>query len=728
MFLLSTLDPFSHATKLAKGSCPDHCGNVSIPYPFGMGADHCYLADWFAVDCNINKSSGSATPHLRISSMEVVDIQLGGTMYLKVQTFKTFSGGVGHMNYTQRGRPFTYSQTKNRFVAVGCNNFASIQSPDDVSVTIGGCMSVCDKTRSVLNASDCNGINCCQTAIPSGLDQEFILDISPIDGRMVGESASAFLVDTEWFKKNFRMPIPVDYMVVEALQWQIDSSLFNSLGLSGNAEGSSTSPTSYHCSNQSAFGNKRSLAFTCSCNPGYEGNPYLPEGCQDVDECADPNLNTCSKRYLSYENGQSTHEKMGCKNTNGSYECYSIKNTRLRIKGVIIGVSTGVGVPFLLISGWGSYKVLKKKKMMKRKEKCFKRNGGLLLKQQLFASEVNVGNPNLFTSKDLEKATDNFNVNRILGQGGHGTVYKAMLSDGKIIAVKKSKAIGEEKIKEFINEVVVLSRINHRNVVKLLGCCLETEVPLLVYEFIPNGTLFQYLHNRNEDFSLKWDMRLRIATEVAGALFYLHSATTSPVYHRDIKSTNILLDEKYRAKIADFGTSRSIAIDQSHLTTQVHGTFGYLDPEYFRTSQFTEKSDVYSFGVVLAELLTGEKAISSKMVQEAKGLASYFTDSMEEDNLFNIIDNRVLEEGEKEEIIAVANLTRRCLNIRGKERPAMKEVATELEAVQVLRKATNLQLPYNVVKAAKTEMYETWDVSTSTMLSTDRIESSSFDA
>ncbi|KAB1215055.1 Wall-associated receptor kinase-like 8 [Morella rubra] len=507
MFLLSTLDPFSHATKLAKGSCPDHCGNVSIPYPFGMGADHCYLADWFAVDCNINKSSGSATPHLRISRMEVVDIQLGGTMYLKVRIVKTFSGGVGYMNYTQRGRPFTYSQTKNRFVAVGCNNFASIQSPNDVSVTIGGCMSVCDKTRSVLNASDCNGINCCQTAIPSGLDQEFILDISPIDGRMVGESASAFLVDTEWFKKNFRMPIPDDYMVVEALQWQIDSSLFNSLGLSGNAEGSSTSPTSYHCSNQSAFGNKRSLAFTCSCNPGYEGNPYLPEGCQDVDECADPNLNTCS-RYLSYENGQSTHEKMGCKNTNGSYECYSIKNTRLRIKGVIIGVSTGVGVPFLLISGWGSYKVLKKRKIMKRKEKFFKRNGGLLLKQQLFSSEVNVGNPNLFTSKDLEKATDNFNVNRIL------------------------------------------------------------EVPLFVYEFIPNGTLFQYLHNCNEDFSLKWDMHLRIATEVAGALFYLHSTATLPVYRRDIKSTNILLeDEKYRAKIADFGTSRSIAVDQSHLTT-----------------------------------------------------------------------------------------------------------------------------------------------------------------
>ncbi|KAB1199780.1 Wall-associated receptor kinase-like 8 [Morella rubra] len=414
-------------------------------------------------------------------------------------------------------------------------------------------MSFCGETGSV-NASDCNGINCCQTAIPSVLDQPVKLTVKPINDRKVGKSV-------------------------------------------------------------------RSLAFICSCNNGYEGNPYLPEGCQDVDECADPHLNNCS-RYLSYENGRSTHEKMGCKNTKGLTNA-----TRLRTPGV----STGVGVPFLLICGWGSYKGLKKRKMMKRKEKFFKRNGGLLLQQQLSSSEVNVGNPNLFTSKDLEKATDHFNVNRILGQGGQGTVYKAMLPDGKIIAVKKSKVIGEEKIKEFINEVVIL--FNHRNVVKLLGCCLETEVPLLVYEFIPNGTLFQYLHNRNEDFSLTWNMRLRIATEIAGALFYLHSAASSPIYHRDI-----------------------------------------------------------NFGVVLAELLTGEKAIFSTIVQETKGLAAYFTDSMEENNLLNIIDNRVLEDGEKEEIIVVANLTRRCLNVSGRERPTMKEVATELEAVQVLRKATNHRL------------------------------------
>jgi serine/threonine protein kinase len=376
----------------------------------------------------------------------------------------------------------------------------------------------------------------------------------------------------------------------------------------------------------------------------------------------------------------------------------------------------------LLVGGWWSYKVIKKRRMIKQKNKFFKRNGGLLLRQQLSSNEVNVDTTKLFNSKDLEKATDRFNINRILGQGGQGTVYKGMLTDGRIVAVKKSKVIDEAKLEEFINEVVILSQINHRNVVKLIGCCLETEVPLLVYEYIPNGTLSQYVNGQTEEFPLTWDMRLRIATEVAGALFYLHSGASSPIYHRDIKSTNILLDEKYRAKVADFGTSRSITIDQTHLTTLVHGTFGYLDPEYFQSSQFTEKSDVYSFGVVLAELLTGEKAISSTRTQESRSLATYFIQSVEENNLFNVLDSRVLKEGKKEEIIVVANLAKRCLYLNGKKRPTMKEVAKELEAVQVLQKTHTLLQDYEELEYAQAEMYESWDVVPSSTMSTSSVD------
>ncbi|XP_012846953.1 PREDICTED: wall-associated receptor kinase-like 1 [Erythranthe guttata] len=320
-----------------------------------------------------------------------------------------------------------------------------------------------------------------------------------------------------------------------------------------------------------------------------------------------------------------------------------------------------------------------------RKHKFFKRNGGLLLQQQLSVADNGLEKTKLFSSKDLAQATDRYNENRVLGRGGQGTVYKGMLTDGRIVAVKKSMKVEEGDVELFINEVVILSQINHRNVVKLLGCCLETEVPLLVYEFIPNGTLFQHVHDPNEEFPLSWEMRVRIAGEVAGALSYLHSSAYAPIYHRDIKSTNILLDDKYRARVADFGTSRSIRIDQTHLTTRVLGTFGYLDPEYFQSSQFTDKSDVYSFGVVVVELLTGEKAISSIRADVGRSLATHFLNSMEENLLFEILDARVLKEGKREEIVAIAELAKRCLNLNGKRRPTMKEVAMELEGIQMVK-------------------------------------------
>ena len=370
-------------------------------------------------------------------------------------------------------------------------------------------------------------------------------------------------------------------------------------------------------------------------------------------------------------------------------------------------IGTSLGVLSLLVITWWLHKLIKKRKKIELKRKFFKRNGGLLLQQQLSSSENNVQETKLFNSKELENATNRFNTNRILGKGGQGTVYKGMLVDGRIVAIKKCNKVDEGNLQQFVNEIIILSQINHRNVVKLHGCCLETEVPLLVYEFIPNGTLFQYIHKENEEFPLlTWDIRLRIATEVARALSYLHSAASLPIYHRDIKSANILLDDKYRAKVADFGTSRSVAIDQTHVTTQVYGTFGYLDPEYFQTSQFTDKSDVYSFGVVLIELLTGEKPVSSTGSQEYRNLSTYFIDSVKENRLFDILDTQVRKEENKQEVMAIANLAKRCLHLNGKKRPTMTEIMMELEGVQ---KISHAQTNFEELEYVRNEEMRTWN-------------------
>ncbi|KAJ0703390.1 putative protein kinase RLK-Pelle-WAK family [Helianthus annuus] len=266
-----------------------------------------------------------------------------------------------------------------------------------------------------------------------------------------------------------------------------------------------------------------------------------------------------------------------------------------------------------------------------------------------------------------------------------------MLANGRIVAVKKSKLLDERQLEQFINEVVILSQVNHRNVVKLLGCCLETEVPLLVSEFILNGTLYDRIHYHSHEFPLSLNMRLQIATDVAQALAYLHSSTSIPIYHGDIKTTNILLDDKYRAKVSDFGTSRFVSIDQTHLTTLVKGTLGYLDPEYFQSSQITEKSDVYSFGVVLVELLTGERPISLTRFGENRSLAAHFMLAMKEGRVMSFFDAIVIKEGTMDELMIVANLAMRCLNLNGRYIPTMKEVAIELETIRTSHIPTTIQ-------------------------------------
>ncbi|XP_073155513.1 wall-associated receptor kinase-like 8 [Henckelia pumila] len=666
----------SQSVSMSKPGCPEKCGNITIPYPFGIGSK-CSESSSFTVVCH-----NSSIPFLSRINLEVVNISLKGIVQVKQN--------ISPMTCTDEQRtmslinsllasPFTISASYNKLVVLGCRNAGWFRA-NQTSTTIGGCMAICDANMTGL-MNNCNGVNCCHISIETGLQEPDFTYLSTMPlGKNVNSCGYAFLAEEVWFQRDYKKykglqrdllnPFDEEFRFASlALEWVSDSPIISSsASCFGRDDHEYHDHFGYNYKRYTDVGGRSRL---CSCHDGFEGNPYLPEGCRDVDECSDRKLHFC---YGT------------CINTPGSYRC----DAGQQLKSLAIVIGFVLNALLLIIAAGTSLNVVIKKIRANRKKKNFRRNGGLLLEQhELSASEKGMEKIKLFSSKDLAQATDHYNENRVLGRGGQGIVYKGMLADGKIVAVKKSKKISEGDIQTFINEVVILSQINHRNIVKLLGCCLETEIPLLVYEFIPNGTLFRHIHDPSDEFPLTWEMRVRIATDVANSLSYLHSATSVSIYHRDVKSSNILLDEKYRAKVSDFGTSRSVAIDQTHLTTRVLGTFGYLDPEYFRSSHFTEKSDVYSFGVVMVELLTGEKAVSTaRSAEEGKSLVIHFLRSMEEDNLLEILDPLVLKEGLKIEIMAIAKLARRCLHLNGKKRPTMKEVAVELEGIKMSKEGT----------------------------------------
>ncbi|GAB4829969.1 hypothetical protein Ancab_040670 [Ancistrocladus abbreviatus] len=473
------------APPISKPGCANICGDVIIPYPFGIGVN-CAHNPWYEIVCNTSFSP--AKPFLSRLKLEVVDtmgvFHIFNTPTIGVRTPPQYICTGTQTQQQQlirsvdlRGSPYRFSVDSNAFVAIGCAGSVVLMNRRSKILALcasSACLNAIGKEEGYQN----DGCTASIAIADNDLDFYQIGFDNVVDNLNTCTTAALATNIIDAFAQD-----PSNLKTT--LEWNITDLLIQS--------------PSYQNSNCQMDGN----AVTCQCKEFYEGNPYLPNGCQgkNTELIPTPVFQECE-------------------------ECEGKKRRWVWVAPAI-GVSAGVRVLILFLLGccW-LYLMVKKAKKLKKRAKFFKRNGGLLLQQHMSSNEGVLQKTKIFTVDELERASDNFSQSRILGQGGQGTVYKGMLMDGTIVAIKKSKHVEKDQSEQFINELFILSQISHRNIVQLLGCCLETEVPMLVYEFIPNGTLSQHIHNPSDDFYMTWKIRLQIAIETAGALAYLHSSSS----------------------------------------------------------------------------------------------------------------------------------------------------------------------------------------------------------
>ncbi|KAJ3674807.1 hypothetical protein LUZ60_005423 [Juncus effusus] len=658
---------------MSRPGCEYKCGNITIPYPFGT-KDGCYRPG-FELTC---KETSSTSPELFQGNIKILGINIttGEAHALKRISYRCFnnSGTISDQRQSSiniaKGRAFLLSSKCNKFTVIGCESLAYIVSPQNKGFA-SGCASFCMAPNSTTDGP-CNGMGCCQTSIPEGLNyydvewgyhKNSAWRFNPCTyAVLMEENSYNFSVQDlkNFFTRNEgRVPFVLDWAIR-------DNGICGDAGL---VTGGISACLSDHSRCDKTTNGE---GYLCQCVKGYEGNPYIADGCRDINEC--------NFRSSYYCNGT-------CKNTDGDYECTCPKRYRGDGKKVgscdripenfpkqarvaivsILTVAVLVAVCFLI----DAYQ--RKKRYNKEKEDHLKY-------YQMMATSVRV-----FTEKEIEVATNNFDENLVLGTGGHGKVYKGFLENNIEVAIKKSKEVEEIEREEFVKEIILLSQINHRNIVRILGCCLEVEVPMLVYEFVPNGSLFDLLHGKKNNQSIPLATRIKIALGSAEALDYLHNSISRSILHGDVKSANILLDDKNIAKVSDFGASNLVPTDEAEFVKLVQGTRGYLDPECWSTQVITKKSDVYSFGVVLLELITRKKAIYKDDTNEVKNLATSFVSMASKSKMNEMLDKELMTGNEKaiEVLNEVSELALRCLSVKGDDRPTMTQVVQKLQSIVI---------------------------------------------
>ncbi|KAL3641194.1 hypothetical protein CASFOL_016162 [Castilleja foliolosa] len=628
--------------------CQKTCGNLNISFPFGT-TSNCSLDHSFLISCDPNYNPPK--PFLN-SGIEILDISLDEGLIRVESSIATdcydtsgsqLNGTISELTLSH----FAVSSVHNKFTAVGCDTYALVEGSSDGWKA--GCVSWCDDISRVKNGT-CSGVGCCQTSIPNGV-RDFLVDIrsfrnhtsvrgfNPCGYAFVAENEAYEFSSSDLVDLGSRKSVPV------VLDWSVGN--VSCAEARNNVSGFACLANHSEC-----VGSSNVVGYRCKCLDGFQGNPYLVDGCQDMHSKARATTN----------------------NNNGSSALFYI------VSGFMI---PAVGSSWIL---WRR----KQKKVVKLKQNIFIRNGGKLLEDMQSRGPKTLS---VFTADDLALATNNYDENNILrSHQGFGTTYKGALPDGtnrKVTILKHDETIDDCDVEAFISRIISLSRVHHKNLSRLLGCCLETPSPLLVYEFITIFTLYDYILDDILARSLLWDVRLRIAADIAKALDYVHTSASAavPIIHARLSSSVILLHHDHNVKLSDFAISLpdTRRINKDYEICCFDG-IGYLDPEYLVSGRLTGKSDVYSFGVVLAELLTGRGAFSygwGESGEKKDLLAKRFVSSVRGDELVRILDNRLETDDDIkiEMLTKVGKLAEKCLSDLSLNRPTMKEVAIELENI-----------------------------------------------